>query len=216
MFGRRPRDPKPKLPDLDPDVTSHWNRGQPPNPPPPVEESGLDIVPTWPLSSRDTERRRGRRRLLVSCLIGLILGPIFLAVAIYLIHLFNPYPISNTLGERMGFGAKDEEEIFYTDEISEQQVKRLGAYLQRVGYFNELSAKSVRLSKKGEAYVVGFALIWGSWKKEDVLEDFRTLRMGISREVFDGSPVQVDLCARQPESKGKPMPAMVVLHAEEE
>ncbi len=216
MFGRRSRDPKPKLPDLDPDVTSHWNRGQPPNPPPPVEEPRLNIVPTWLLSSSAEERRRGRRRLLISCSLGLILGPIFAALVIYLIHLINLPLLSNPLGERMGFGAQDEEEIYYTDEISEQQVRCLGAYLQRTGYFNELSAKSVRLSKKGEVYVVGFALLWGSWKKEDVLEDFHTLRIGISREVFDGSPVQVDLCARQPDSKGNPMPAMVVLHADEQ
>ena len=220
MFGRRSHNQRPQLPDLDSQVTAHWNRGvAPANPPPPMESpsESLDFAPTPYSVAKTKERSRGRRRLLLSLLMGLVLGPILVAAAFYLMQFINPARRqTETLGERMTFGPRDDEEIFYTDDISTEQVRQLGAFLQREGVFDGQSSKSVRLSRRDEVFVVGFAVEWNSWELPDVATYFRDVREQLSIGAFNGSPVEVHLCARQADSKGQPMPAMRVICADGE
>lgn len=82
MFGRRSQPQRLRLPDLDPQVTAHWNRGIAPSNPPSAENSSgesLEFVPTPLGATRTKEHRRKRRRLVLSLWMGLLLGPIFVA-----------------------------------------------------------------------------------------------------------------------------------------
>lgn len=225
MFGRWSRQknkPSPPiaLPDLDDQVTAHWNRGAAPPLAPPANAQAdsleFDPAPAY-RAGKTKEHRRGRRRFLVSLLLGLALAPIAVAGAYYLMRYINPVRrATESLGERMTFGQEDQEEIFYTEDISSDEVRRLGSFLQREGLFGDSRLKSVRLSKDGDNYVVGFALEWNNWRDDNVAADFRDLLPRLSRGAFNGRPVEIHLCARQPDSKGRAMPTMRVIRADVE
>jgi hypothetical protein len=219
MFGRWSRRQNPPLPDLDSEVAAHWNRGNTSSKAPGSEES-LDTSLDFPLVNprspkRTREDSRRRRRLAVSLLIGLLLAPIVVIGAYQLVRHINPMTrVRESLGERMTFGPQDDEEIFYTEDISPEQARRLGAFLQEEGLFDGLSAKSVRLSRNGAVFVVGFAVEWNSWEQPEVVAYFRQMQTRLSKGAFDGSPVEIHLCARQADSKGQQLPAMSVLQAD--
>jgi hypothetical protein len=218
MFGRRSQQ-KPRLPDLDSEVAAHWNRGLAPSNPKPAERSSADSLEFAASAYTPTtkERSRFRRRLLLSLSVALILGPIFVAAAFYLMHYINPVMrATETLGERMTFGEREDEEIFYSDDVSAEQALQLGAFLQHEGIFNGKTAKSVRISKRGVVFLVGFAVEWNSWEQPDVVADFHDLRRRLSAGAFNGCPVEVHLCARQADSKGQMMPVMRILRVEDE
>jgi hypothetical protein len=204
------------LPNLDSEVSAHWNRGVPPpvaspSPSPPEKPVGdnLDFGPAANYHKGKTkEQSRRRRRLLLS----LLVGPLLIAAFIY----FYPWISSlihgtTSLGQRITFGPQNQEEIFYTADISSEQALQVGTFLQREGIFDGLHPKSVRLSKDGDVFVVGFVLEWGNWSDKDVANDFRDLLPRLSRGVFHGSTVEIHLCAPQPDSKGRRMPTMRVI-----
>jgi hypothetical protein len=217
MFGRWSRKHEQRLPDLDSEVTAHWNRGRAPSNAPPSQESlddNLNFAPASYRVGKMKECSRTRRRLLVSLCIGLILGPIVVGAAFYLMRYINPViRATETLGERMTFGPHDEEEIYYTRDIEPDQVRHLGAFLQHKGVFDGRSAKSVRLSTNGDVLVVGFAVVWNSWENPEVVNYFRELQGTLSEGAFHGRPVEIHLCARQADSQGRLMPAMYEIQA---
>jgi hypothetical protein len=219
-WSRKPDKSLPDItvPDLDREVAAHWGRGltssnAPPMPPPDHSASAsLDFASgPSPVPTRTRERSRKRRRLLLSLLGGLVL----VATACYLLwQIHFSMRGMGSLGQRMTFGVEDQEEIYYTDDISEEQVRQLGAFLQREGIFDGLRSKSVRVAKNGDVFVVGFALAWNNWQEQGVADDFHDLLPRLSRGVFKGSAVEIHLCARQPDSQGRPMPTMRVIRAE--
>lgn len=228
MFGRwlRRKDssgPSIALPNLDDQVTAHWNRGAA-SPPPPANApaDSLDFVPTpGSHTSKTKEHQRRRRRLLWSLLAGLVVGPFLAAPVICLIYLLMGdgsavTTVVGSLGERITFGPDDQEEILHSSDISPDEARKLGDVLQHEGIFDGREAKSVRLSKDGDVYVVGFALEWGSWRNKDVVADFRDLLPRLSRGAFNGRAVEIHLCARQADSKDRAMPTMRVIRADVE
>jgi len=205
------------LPNLDNEVTAHWNRGAPPPVAPPAEKPPGDSLDFGPIASyragQTKERSRRRRRLLVS----LLVGPLLLVAFIY----FYPWISSlmrggGSLGQRLTFGPQNQEEIFYTDDISPEQALQLGTCLQIETVFDGLSPKSVRLSKDGEVFVVSFVLEWDNWRDENVAADFRALLPRLSRGAFNDSPVEIHLCAQQADSKGQLMPTMRIIRTDAE
>jgi hypothetical protein len=207
--------PEAALPDLDREVAAHWNRGVPPPVAPPEKPPG-DSLDFGPIASyhagQKKERSRRRRRLLASLLGGLLLGPLVTAAFIYFYPRLSSWSHgTGALGQRITFGPQDQEEIFYGDDISSEQVLQLGAFLQSEGIFDGLSPKSVRLSKDGEVFVVSFVLEWNNWLDENVVADFCDFLPRLSRGAFKGSPVEIHLCARQADSKGRLMPTMRII-----
>jgi hypothetical protein len=224
MFGRKSRQQDEALrnvavPDLDSEVTAHWNRGAAPSNAPPPEtasSASLDFGPTSYRAGKTKEYARKRRRLIISVLVGLLVSPVAVGAVSYLIRYINPVRRAmEPFGERIGFGQEEQEEIYYTPDISSEQARQLGVFLQQEGMFNDDGAKSVRLSKNGEVFVVGFVLAWNSWESPQTLMAFRELLPRLSRRVFNGVPVEIHLCAQQQDSHGRLMPAMRVLRAED-
>jgi len=204
------------LPNLDSEVSAHWNRGVPPSVAPPEKPPGddLDFGPVANYRRGKTkEQARRRRRLLLS----LLVGPLLIAAFIYFYPRISSFMRGgSSLGQRITFGPQEQEEIFYTADISSEQALQLGAFLQREGIFDGLDAKSVQLSKDGEVFVVRFVLAWGNWSNNDVAADFRALLPRLSRGAFNGGPVEIHLCAPQPDSKGRLMPTMLVIRGDDE
>jgi hypothetical protein len=205
------------LPNLDSEVSAHWNRGAPPSVVPPPQKPPGDNLDFGPVASyrrsKTKEQARRRRRLLLS----LLVGPILIAAFFY----FYPWISSfmrggSSLGQRITFGPQKQEEIFYTADISSEQALRLGTSLQIETIFDGLSPKSVRLSKDGDVFVVGFVLEWNMWSDGETVAYFRDLLPRLSREAFNGSSVEIHLCAREPDSKGRPMPTMRVIRVNDE
>jgi hypothetical protein len=207
------------LPNLDSEVSAHWNRGVPPPvaPPSPPEKPPGDNLDFGPAASyragKTKEQSRRRRRLLLS----LLVGPLLIAAFLYFYPWINSLIHGTTsLGQRITFGPQNQEEIFYTADISSEQALQLGAFLQSEGIFDGLRPKSVRLSKDGDVFVVGVVLEWSNWSEDVVADDFRDLLPRLSRGAFNGSPVEIHLCAPQPDSKGRLMPTMRVIRADVE
>ncbi|HWG46343.1 MAG TPA: hypothetical protein VN688_26510 [Gemmataceae bacterium] len=209
------------VPDLDREVAAHWGRDSAsPNLLPVVAapdsspSASLDFHSAAASRPRRTrERSRLLRRLVWSALGGLLL----VATVCFLLWNLNLSMFrTNSLGERMTFGVDDQEEIYYTAEVSPEQAQRLGAFLQREGIFDGLRPKSVRVTKNAEVYVVGFVLEWNNWQEQGVADDFRDLLPRMARGVFDSGPVEIHLCARQPDSQGRPMPTMRIIRADAE
>jgi hypothetical protein len=206
------------LPNLDSEVSAHWKRGAPPPVTPPPERPSGDNLDFGPIASyragKTKEHARRRRRFLVCLLIGPLMIAAFLYAYPWISSMLRG---AGSLGRRLTFGQQNQEEIFYADDISSEQVLRLGTFLQSEGIFDGLSPKSVRLTKnEDDVFVVGFVLEWNNWLDEGVAADFRNLLPRLSRRVFDGSSVEIHLCAPQPDSKGRLMPTMRVIRAEVE
>lgn len=198
------------LPDLDREASALWGRG----PAPPLATPPADSLDFGPAGRprRTHERARRRRRLLGSLLLGLILGTVLTVGASYVALRVRPsLGATSGFGECMTFGSQDQEEIYYSDDVSAEQARRLGAFLRREGIFGDAQPKSVRLSREGGVFFVGFALEWNSWQDEGIADDFRDLLPRLSRGAFDGAPVAIHLCARQPDSKGRMLPTMRVI-----
>ena len=220
MFGRwlrrkNPSGPPIALPNLDEEVTAHWNRGAaPPTLPANAPADSLDFEPAPAYRAGKTkEHRRRRRRLLLS----LLVAPLMVVAFFYFYPWINSLLHgTHSLGQRMTFGPENQEEIFYTNDIESEQALRLGTCLQSEGVFDGRSPKSVQLSKDGDVFVVGFVLEWGMWSDRDTIAGFHDLLPRLSRGAFEGRPVEIHLCAPQADSKGKLMPTMRVVRADVE
>jgi hypothetical protein len=93
------------------------------------------------------------------------------------------------------------EEVEYGPGTSEADAVALGRFLKEVGYFDGQEAKTVRLVRKGEAWIVSFALKEGLWRNPNYLRVFERMREEMAERVFAGRPVELRLCNGRMEPK---------------
>jgi hypothetical protein len=87
-----------------------------------------------------------------------------------------------------------QEEICYGNGITKAEAGKLGRALQDRGYFNGKGGKTVQLSKNRAGLVVSVVVRTDAWNDPAVINDFRLLGQQLSREVFAGQVVEVQLC----------------------
>lgn len=103
---------------------------------------------------------------------------------------FKPFETldAKSVGTMASFGKS---EINYSTGISKEQAEKLSQFLQKVKFFTKESPATVQVRKAGEKTQVRFVI------REDKIDDklvrlrFRFFARGISKEIFDGKPVEV-------------------------
>jgi hypothetical protein len=101
-------------------------------------------------------------------------------------------------GEKLTFGKG---EIYYKKPVTENEAKRVGAYLLEAGFFNEKKPKSVQLLKDGDVYELRFVVANPKGLANDVQEQFKLLAGMVSHYALGGSKVEVHFCDRRLRSK---------------
>ena len=87
--------------------------------------------------------------------------------------------------------------VYYTGHVTEDEARRLGAFLHQAGLFGVPHTVTVLLSRTKEAYVVSFFVAEGRFDDPDLIREARELRSRASAEVFDAQPVVVHLCEQR-------------------
>jgi len=108
---------------------------------------------------------------------------IFIVFLLFLISCSNG-------GPKESFGYLD---VYYTESVSNSEVLDLGDYLMGIGFgLSEDRKEVVRLSKDNNGrYLIEFVMRDG---KVSLESSWRLTGDGISQKVFNGAPVDVNLC----------------------
>lgn len=96
----------------------------------------------------------------------------------------------NNYGTKLEF---DDTELYYTDDITEDEAENIGEYLQEEE-FTEGEEKTVQIAKNGDTYQ--FRMVVKEGYDED--EDFELVALdfiyNLSYDVLDGEPVELHMC----------------------
>ena len=113
-----------------------------------------------------------------------VLGFLVLIIAAYAVISLKSY------GEKLEFNGTD---VYFTEEVSEAEAQRLGAYLVETEFADGRS-KSVQLSKRDSVYL--FRMVVKKGIVEDSTNDVTLTAMtyALSLGVFDGAPVELEAC----------------------
>lgn len=86
-------------------------------------------------------------------------------------------------------------EVFYKDDATEVEAKKLGNFLLKKNFFDNRSDKSVQLIKDSGIYTVRFVVDKASYEvdKENTLLGFRVWQMWIAEDVFNNAKTKVVL-----------------------
>ncbi len=87
----------------------------------------------------------------------------------------------------------ENEEIQYQRGVPVDQAQALGAFLQKIGYFNGKNTATVCLRKDGSDWVVGFVVKDGIWDQPSMVDAFGVIGKAFPSEVFHNEPVKVEL-----------------------
>jgi hypothetical protein len=84
-------------------------------------------------------------------------------------------------------------ELYYTDNVTESEAKKLGEYLVKEGFYDG-KPKSVQLDKEGSNYQ--FRMVVQKEKQNDpqTLDMMKTFGKELSADVFNNAPVEMHVC----------------------
>jgi hypothetical protein len=80
--------------------------------------------------------------------------------------------------------------------VTKTEAQRVGSALQTVGYFDGTRAKTVRVLKEGDRFVIAFVVNDGAWNDAAAVRSFSHVGSVISWRALDGRPLVVKLCDR--------------------
>jgi hypothetical protein len=84
-------------------------------------------------------------------------------------------------------------DLYYTSAVSKDDAKRLGDFLVQQKIFDGRQI-SMQLTKNGQTMQVRFPVKPGFEKNEAYVASVQALGVQISQQVFQGAPLEVDLC----------------------
>ncbi|PLX07349.1 MAG: hypothetical protein C0596_10395 [Marinilabiliales bacterium] len=93
----------------------------------------------------------------------------------------------------------DDMELYYTDEVSEDDAEAVGEYLQELE-LTEGGERTAQITKDGDTYQFRMVIKEGHEDDPEVELLANIIAMGLSEEVFDGDEVEVHLCDDQLET----------------
>lgn len=97
----------------------------------------------------------------------------------------------NQYGTKMEF---KKGQLYYTKAVTEADAKKVGEYLQGIGYFADDKERAVQVDKSGDAYALRFVVVEGAEKNEAAIKEFKALGLDASQKLFSGAKVDVILC----------------------
>lgn len=95
-------------------------------------------------------------------------------------------------GEKVDFG--NGEEVYYKGDATEQDARKLGAFLRNTGYFDGSGSKSVQIVKDSGTIMIRFVVKDGIWNQESYVSKFKDYGSQISSELYGGQQIEVHLC----------------------
>lgn len=104
--------------------------------------------------------------------------------------------VTLTLASCQNYGTEKEfdgVQLFYTENVSEEEADKLGEYLIASG-FADGAEKSVQLEKANETYQFRMVVKDGFEQKEEFIALAKQFANEMSADVFDGAEVEVHLC----------------------
>ncbi len=89
----------------------------------------------------------------------------------------------------------DKSEVYYKENASEAEAKKLGDFLLTKEYFNVTDERSTQLSKENDTYIVKFVVNQDKLNqdKANVMLGFKVWQMWIQDNVFNGAKTKVIL-----------------------
>ena len=97
----------------------------------------------------------------------------------------------SSMGTRLEYGGS---ELYYTKNVTEAEAKKLGDYLFKGGVFSDENKGTVQLDKSGDTYLVRMVVKEGMDKDENYQKLIPPFAKGVSKNVFNGAKVEVQLC----------------------
>lgn len=94
-------------------------------------------------------------------------------------------------GTKLEYGSLD---LYYTKNVTEADAKKLGDYLKRQTELSTGNKKTVQLDKSGDTYQYRVVVKEGIDKDEQYIALYRDFANELSKNVFNGAKVEVDLC----------------------
>mgnify|MGYP001627388866 CR=1 FL=1 len=85
-------------------------------------------------------------------------------------------------------------ELYYTENVEEQEALKLGDFLAKENFYFNGDPKSVQLDKDGKGYILRLVVIEGAHQNPANIGPFTSLGIIVSKEVFDRAPVHINLC----------------------
>ena len=85
-------------------------------------------------------------------------------------------------------------ELYYTNNVTEAEAKKLGDYLYNGGVFSDENKGTVQLDKSGDKYLLRMVVKEGIDKDENYQKLIPLFAKGVSKNVFNGAKVEVQLC----------------------
>ncbi|KXK55932.1 MAG: hypothetical protein IPM61_12060 [Chlorobi bacterium] len=92
-------------------------------------------------------------------------------------------------------------ELYYTENTTEADAKKLGDYLLAQGYFDDTETRTVQLDKKDGTHHVRFVVKEEYQTSPKALELFTPIGAELSKAVFGGAKIVVDICDETLETK---------------
>lgn len=114
--------------------------------------------------------------------IGILIFTLLLATIIY-----SQYIPDKTLNY-------NKNQLYYTDNVTETQAKKLGDYLKSEGFFKDDSETTVKIDKQEDTYVFSMIIIAEYLNNQEVLNNMKLVSNELSVNVFENNKVIVDLC----------------------
>jgi hypothetical protein len=146
------------------------------------------------------ERRSPRFRILRYAGIALFLLGILLVPLLVILDSFGVpvIPESEGLGKLLEFKHGGMQgEVYYRDGASEEDARKLGRFLQEVGYFKPNKAATVQIRKPEDVYIVSCVVMEGAWNQDETVAGAHELRSMLSQQVFGNGPVIIHLCQKE-------------------
>ncbi|HEY0461483.1 MAG TPA: hypothetical protein VGC97_20270 [Pyrinomonadaceae bacterium] len=87
-------------------------------------------------------------------------------------------------------------ELYYTDNVTETEAKKLGDYLVEAGFFSGKKI-TVQLDKPGSIYQFKMVVVPEKQKDEATAELMKSFAGELSENVFDNAPTEAHICDEQ-------------------
>ena len=104
----------------------------------------------------------------------------------------------NNFGKKLMF---KKGELYYTKNVNEADAKKLGDYLVSQDFFTDQKRITVQLDKRTETYLFRLVVLPEYVDKADYIDLWTNMSGVLSRDVFNGSPVEIQFCNDRLESK---------------
>lgn len=98
----------------------------------------------------------------------------------------------NNYGKKKTFGKG---ELYYTESITEDEADKAGSFLKEMGYLSDEKETSIQIDKADSIYKIRL-VVGKEFQETDTTLDFSFKALGFlaSTTVFNGKPVEIDLC----------------------